>query len=116
MEEVWSKPEEMKSTVWDCSTFLESIHWSAVGCDSLTAVHITIYLVNSPDVSRQVCLSSGLDRGPRDCVCVCPSVLELVSVNCPSSRRRSSCRSTFCDYSVFGIVTNVFIVYLLVLE
>ena len=35
-----SKRELRKSTVWDCSTFLESIHWSAVGCDSLTAVHI----------------------------------------------------------------------------
>ena len=51
---------------------MESIHWSAVGCDLLTAVHI---FGNSPDVSRKVCLSSGLDRGPRDCVC--PLVLEL---------------------------------------
>ena len=40
VEEVSSKLEEMKSTVWGCSTFLESIHCSAVGCDSLTAVHI----------------------------------------------------------------------------
>ena len=47
---------------------------------------------------------------------MCPSVLEVVSVSCPSSRRRSSCCSTFYDYLVFGIVMNVFIVYLLVLE
>ena len=60
------------STVWDCSTFLKSIHWSAVGCDLFTAIHI---FGNSPDDSRKVCISSGLDRGPRDCVC--PLVLEL---------------------------------------
>ena len=40
------------------------------------AIHLRpyIYVVNSPDVSRQVCLSSGLDRGPRDSVCVSISV------------------------------------------
>ena len=57
-----------------CNRYTD-LHWDVI--------HLRPYIhfVNSPDKSWRVCSSSRLDCGPRDCVC--PSVLELVSVNCP---------------------------------
>ena len=49
-------------TVWRYWNRYTGLQWDAIN------LRPYIYSVNSLAVSRQVCLSSGLDHGPRDCV------------------------------------------------